>query len=378
MEDAKDFVEGLSQETGRSLGDTFRLFNADTDWQAILVTGLTKVIVSIVIILIFVAAYQILSRGLRILLQRFKATRERNIEQSIRLALRYTILVLGLLALMVQYGIPSQLTSAIARAAIILFAFYIGWLIVNRVFANYLSKRGLDRSLIQLFVNISSVVIITFAFTTVLSQFGINVFSIITALGVVGIAVGFAAQETLSNFIAGITLLIERPFRLGDWINTHDRIGKVEAINLRTTRLITRDNEVVVIPNATVTSSDIINLTAGGPLRIRFSIGIAYKENMKKAKDLLLPLLLAHESILKTPEPMVRVKELADSSVNLELVYWISPDTIDREPNITYALIEASKVTLDDAGIQIPFPHLQLFVDEAKGLERFLHRPPQP
>ncbi|MCA9838966.1 MAG: mechanosensitive ion channel family protein [Trueperaceae bacterium] len=375
MEEAKDFVEGLSEETGRSLGETFRLFNANTDWQSVLVSGLTKLIVSILILIIFWVAYLALSRGLKALLQRFKATRERNFERPVKLGLRYTVLVLAFLALTIQYGIPPQFTSAIARTAIIVFSFYIGWLVVNRVFASYLSKRGLDPSLIQLFVNISSVVIITFAFTTVLAQFGINVFSIITALGVVGIAVGFAAQETLSNFIAGITLLVERPFRIGDWINTHDRIGKVQAINLRTTRLMTRDNEVVVIPNATVTSSDIINFTAGGPLRIRCGIGIAYKENIKRARDLLLPLLTEQDLILKSPAPSVRVKELADSSVNLEMVYWIAPATIDKEPSLTYALLEEAKITLDDAGIEIPFPHLQLFVDEAKGLERLFLKP---
>jgi len=273
------------------------------------------------------------------------------------------------MALLVQYGVSTSLTSGVVRAALISFAFYIAWLIVTRVFATYLSKRKLDASLVQLFTNISSVVIIVFAFTTVMSQFGINVFSIVTALGVAGIAVGFAAQETLSNFIAGITLLIERPFRISDWIRTNDRIGKVQAINLRTTRLITRDNELVVIPNAIVTSSDIVNLSAGGPLRIRSGLGIAYKENTRTAKALLLPLLQNHDLILKSPEPSVRVIELADSSVNLEMVYWISPDTIDKEPSISFALLEEAKHTLDDAGIEIPFPHMQLFLDGAKALE---------
>lgn len=372
VEGTRDFVEGLSEETSRSLGETFKIFEGfNIDWQILLTTALTKVIVSLLLIFIFFLAYFILSRALKIILNRFKLARERNIEGPIRLGLRYTLIVFALMSLLVQYGVPSEFTSAIARAALISFGFYIGWLIVNRVLALQLHKRNLDKSLIQLFVNIASVVIIVFAFTTVMSQFGINVFSIVTALGVVGIAVGFAAQETLSNFIAGITLLIERPFRIGDWIKANDRVGKVQEINLRTTRLITRDNEIVVIPNATVTSSDIINLSAGGPLRIRTGIGIAYKENTKTAKTLLLPLLKNHDLILKNPEPSVRVVELADSSVNLEMVYWIAPNHIDQEPNVTYALLEQAKTTLDDAGIEIPFPHMQLYLDEAKALEPF-------
>ena len=125
MEEAKDFVEGLSEETGRSLGETFRLFNANTDWQSVLVSGLTKLIVSILILIIFWVAYLALSRGLKALLQRFKATRERNFERPVKLGLRYTVLVLAFLALTIQYGIPPQFTSAIARTAIIVFSFYI-------------------------------------------------------------------------------------------------------------------------------------------------------------------------------------------------------------------------------------------------------------
>lgn len=370
VEGTRDFVEGVGAETGRSLGETFRIIDMfDQDWQVLLADSLSKVIVSIVLILIFLIAYFLLSRGLKAILNRFKLTRERKIVRPMSLGLRYTLMVFGLMALLVQYGVSTSFTSAVVRAALISFAFYIAWLIVTRVFATYLTKRNLDASLVQLFTNISSVVIIVFAFTTVMSQFGINVFSIVAALGVAGIAVGFAAQETLSNFIAGITLLIERPFRITDWIRTNDRIGKVQAINLRTTRLITRDNELVVIPNAIVTSSDIVNLSAGGPLRIRSSLGIAYKENTRTAKALLLPLLQNHGLILKSPEPSVRVIELADSSVNLEMVYWISPDTIDKEPNISFALLEEAKHTLDDAGIEIPFPHMQLFLDGAKALE---------
>ena len=370
VEGTQDFVEGIGEETERSLGETFRIFETfNMDWQSFLITATTKLIVSILLILIFFIVFFVLTRGLKFLLGRFKFTRERNFEQPIRLGIRYVLIVFALMSLLVQYGVPSEFTSGIARAALISFAFYVGWLVVNRVLANQLTKRHLDKSLVQLFVNISSVVIIVFAITTVLAQFGINVFSIITALGVVGIAVGFVAQETLSNFIAGITLLVERPFRIGDWIKENDLVGQVQEINLRTTRLVTRDNEVVVIPNSTMTSSDIINLSAGGPLRIRSSIGIAYKENTIRAKGLLLPLLQNDDLILKEPSPKVRVIELADSSVNLEMVYWLAPSNIPKEPDVTYNLLEQAKITLDDAGIEIPFPHMQVFVDEAKGLE---------
>jgi small-conductance mechanosensitive channel len=365
------FFIQLWQEIQRSLGETFRLFEGeDANWSTVLASFASKLLVSALLVGIFIVAFLLLRAGLNLLMRRLKLSGD--LISPIILALRYTVVVLAVLALMVQYGVPSSLSSAVARAAVMIFAFFAGWIVLNRFLKTYLSKRRLDPSLIQLFDNVTSVVIGIFAATTVLSQFGINVFSIITTLGVVGIAVGFAAQDTLANFIAGITLLVERPFRIGEWISVGGQIGKVNEINLRTTRLQTRDSEIIVMPNARVASSDIVNLSAGGPLRIRVPIGIAYKETVVAARKVLLPLLEQHSDILKKPEPSVRLVELADSSLNLEMVYWVAPKTIDTEPKIRTELLEQAKYALDEANIEIPFPHLQLFVDGVKALEPYL------
>lgn len=367
----RTFFTLLWQETLTSLGETFKLFEGDNaDWLSIFVSATTKILVSIILISIFAMTFMLLRSVFKRLLKRLKLSTD--LINSVTLALRYMMLVMTILALLVQYGVPTSFTSAVARAAIMLFAFFVAWLIADRFLGRYLKTRRLDSSLIQLFENVASVIIGVFAMTTVLSQFGINVFSIITTLGVVGIAVGFAAQETLSNFISGITLLVERPFRIDEWVKLDGQIGKVEEINLRTTRLKTRDNELLVIPNAKVASSDIVNLSAGGPLRVRIALGIAYKETVEHARAVLNPLLEKHPGILKKPQPSVRLVELADSSQNLELVYWLSPKTIDDEPKISFALLEQSKTALDNANIEIPFPHMQLFLDGVKALEPVL------
>lgn len=366
------FFSRLWQETLKSLRETFQLFEGGENGLTVLADLAAKVLVSGLLVSVFFGIYFLLRTALNRLFSRLRLSQE--LKLSVTLALRYMMVVMTLLALLLQYGVPTTLTSAVARAALMLFAFFVLWLITDRFLGTYLKGRNLDLSLVQLLKNVLSVVLGIVALTTVLAQFGINVFSIITTLGVVGIAVGFAAQETLSNFIAGITLLIERPFRIGDWVKMDGATGKVQEINLRTTRLQTRDNELLVIPNATVASSKLVNLSAGGPLRIRIPIGIAYKEKASEARDILAPILEQQPNILKTPAPSVRLIALADSSQNLELVYWLAPENIDNEPKLTYALLEEAKTLLDEADIEIPFPHLQLFVDGLKALEPIIER----
>ena len=252
--------------------------------------------------------------------------------------------------------------------------FYVAWLVLARLIKDNMVRYKMDPSIRQLVENMFSVIVSALAVVTVLAQFGFDVVSIVAGLGIVGIAVGFAAQSTLSNFIAGITLLIERPFRIGDWVTINGQDGKVVKIALRTTWLRTRDNIFAMIPNDSVASSDIINYSAEGVTRLNIPVGIAYKESAKAARDVLMPVLLTHPEVLQSAgmEPRVLLKSLGDSSVNLEAKVWITPDNLDVQPRIMADVLEQMKEALDTAGIEIPFPHLQLFIDDAKGLKPIL------
>jgi small-conductance mechanosensitive channel len=117
-----------------------------------------------------------------------------------------------------------------------------------------------------------------------------------------------------------------------------------------------------------------VDLTAGGPLRVRIPLGIAYKEQTGAARAVLMPLLRNHPKVMAQPEPRVRMIELGDSSLNLEMVYWLAPGDVDVAPSISFELLEAAKGALDTAGIEIPFPHLQLFVDSVRGVEPLAER----
>ena len=339
-----------------------------------LATLATRLIVALLLVVSFAAAYALLARVLAIGGDRLRVPRD--LLRMLRRALAYAVSLLALLAVLAQAGVDAAVLGRVATAALFALVYYAAWLVAHRLLANATTRAGLDRSLIQLLRNVVGVVIAALAVVTVMDQFGVDVLGVVTALGVVGIAVGFAAQDTLSNFISGVTLLIERPFRIGDWVELAGKVGRVERISLRTTRVVSRDNVHSSIPNAKVASGEIVNLSAGGPLRLRIPVGIAYKESAREARQALMPVLARHPQVLQggVHAPSVLVEELGASSVNLMMLAWIGPETIAVEPMVSAALVEGAKEALDAAGIQIPFPHLQLFIDEARGLEPLIDR----
>lgn len=339
-----------------------------------LATAATRLIVALLLLLLFGGGYVVLIRLLDAAGRRLRVPSD--LLRLLRRAVAYAVTLLAALAVLAQFGVDASALGRVATAALFALMYYVGWLVAHRLLENATHRAGLDRSLVQLLRNVVGVVVSALAVITILDQFGIDVLGVVTALGVVGIAVGFAAQDTLSNFISGVTLLIERPFRIGDWVELAGKVGRVERISLRTTRLVTRDNVHTSIPNAKVASSEIVNLSAGGPLRLHVPVGIAYKESARAAREVLLPVLRRHSEVLQDGmhAPSVLVEELGASSVNLVMLVWISPETIAHEPVVSAALVEGAKEALDAAGIQIPFPHLQLFIDEAKGLAPLAER----
>ncbi len=363
-----DFLRTVWSELLRSLGEAISLVGGDGG-PAIDVPALTvRLIVSALVLALAWIAYAVARRGLDWTLRRTRFARDAR--GPLVLALRSFVLILAALAVLGQFGVAQPLLGRAAVAAVFAFLFYLAWWTGNRLLMAAVDRVGLDRSLRQLLRNVLAVTVAAVGFVTVMDQFGVNVLAAITALGVVGIAVGFAAQETLSNFIAGITLLIERPFRIGDWVDVGGKGGRVEAIRLRTTLIVDRDNVHTIIPNAQVAAGQIVNLSGGGPLRLRIELGIAYKESVPAARAALLPVLEAHPELLRGEgfDPVVVVSGLGASSVDLLALVWIPAETIAGQPRIVAQLTEACKEALDAAGIEIPFPHLQLFIDDATGL----------
>ncbi len=253
----------------------------------------------------------------------------------------------------------------LAAAVLVFIAFWAILRVVQPALRAVLRRADFAEALIHLLVDgVVRGAVLVLGLVMAASQLGINVAAALAGLGVLGIAVGFAAQETIANMIAGFLIFWDRPFKVGDWVTTQDRYGEVRDITLRTTRIRTLDNTYVVIPNKQVIGELLVNHSMYGETRVVVPVGIAYKESIDAARAVLLEAVGGIDGVLREPAPTVVAAELADSSVNLAVRVWIA-HAADEVP-VRFRVVEAAKVALDRAGIEIPFPHLQLFVDDVK------------
>lgn len=269
----------------------------------------------------------------------------------------------GLVDLLVDF-VPKLLS-----ALFVLLILYLVLRFTRNVIAKLLKRtKFIDAGLGGLISKTFSVVAWVFIGIMVLAQFNVNVSALLAGLSVVGIAVGLAAQDTLQNFIAGITILIDRPFRVGHYIDIDGTYGKIEEITLRSTRMRTIKNEMMVMPNSQMINRKVINHTQMGSLRVDVAFGIAYKEYPLEARKVVLALVKGDDRIDKNREPDVVVTALNNSSVDMALRFHIRDASLAIPLRWEYT--EKIREALREADIEIPFPHLQLFVDEARGLEQ--------
>ena len=163
-----------------------------------------------------------------------------------------------------------------------------------------------------------------------------------------------ALQGSLSNFAGGVMLMVFKPFKIGDLIESQGIIGVVKEIQLFTTKLVTPENKLAIIPNGTLSNGNILNFSSEEILRVDLTVGIGYGENIKQAKDLIFETLLSDPKVIKDPAPTVAVGELADSSVN----FVVRPfATVENYWDVYFNSLENIKNALDTAGIEIPYPH---------------------
>jgi len=224
-----------------------------------------------------------------------------------------------------------------------------------------LDQIGLDRAFAALLMSLFRAAILISATVMAAGQLGFNVGAAMAGIGVAGLTIGFAAKDSLSNVIAGFLIVWDKPFVSGDWITMAGESGCVSEITMRTTRIRTRENTYVVIPNQTVINEILVNHSKNGSTRLNVSIGIAYKENIPAAREVLLRAVATVGGISPQPPPDVVVESLGDSSVNLHVRVWV--EDAENAQVLEPIVLEACKLALDEAGIEIPFPHLQFFLD---------------
>ncbi|MFP3947365.1 MAG: mechanosensitive ion channel family protein [Gemmatimonadota bacterium] len=225
----------------------------------------------------------------------------------------------------------------------------------------------LDQTALPLLNKIVRFLIVSVGVLVGLDYVGVNIGPLLAGAGVAGLAVSLAAKDTLSNLIAGILLIMDRPFRVGDRIELWNAPletgswGDVVEIGLRATKIKNPDNLIIVIPNNEIMRRDIINYTASGNhIRLRIPLGIAYNADLARAKDVILTCASEVGGIKPEPEPVVIVRSFGESAVNLELRVWIH-DARSRR-GISDEVTERVKLAFDEEGIEIPYPKRDLYV----------------
>ena len=190
-----------------------------------------------------------------------------------------------------------------------------------------------------------------------LSLLGVPAASVVTLLGAAGVTIGLALQSSLSNLAGGFILMLAKPFQAGDYIIADGQEGFVEAVTILYTRLTTRDNRSVYLPNSMVSSGAVVNLSQKGKLRLNVKVTVPYSANLKSVRYALLTAVNKLDFVQKQPDPSVVVDALGDNGVELMLYVWVSKNEYFTAPPV---LRETAKAVLDDAGIEIPYPQLDV------------------
>ncbi|MFU2059340.1 mechanosensitive ion channel family protein [Avibacterium volantium] len=236
---------------------------------------------------------------------------------------------------------------------------------IARLLSRLLGKAVLhstkDEMLHSFVSSISYFLFLLMVIIAALSQLGINTTSLVALIGAAGLAIGLALQNSLQNFAAGVMILIFKPFRKGDLIETGGVLGAVEQIGLLVLELRTADNKTVLIPNGKVFGDSITNYSSNATRRIDFIFDIAYKSNIEQAKTIVANILAQDPRVLKDPEPTIAVGALAANSVQLVVRPWVN--TSDYWA-VHFDITEKVKLAFDEAGIEIPFPQMNIHLPE--------------
>jgi len=235
--------------------------------------------------------------------------------------------------------------------------YVIGSWVVKRVvrgLRKIMQKSKYDESLQRFLMNLISWLLKIVLIILVVSRLGVDVTMFAAIFAAAGLAVGLALQGSLSNFAGGVLIAIFKPYRLGDLIETQDILGVVKDIDIFTTKIVTPQNKLAIVPNGPIANGNIINYTIEGKMRVDIVVGVAYESSIKKSKEVLLGVLTSNPKVLKDPAPSVNVLELADSAVNFAVRPYCKPEDYWE---VYFATQEGCKLALDEAGIEIPYPH---------------------
>ncbi|WP_333696686.1 mechanosensitive ion channel family protein [Flavobacterium sp.] len=240
--------------------------------------------------------------------------------------------------------------------------FLIGWWtikFIKKIIVGIMTKREMEPTLSKFLADILIWTLKILLFVTVISRLGVENSSFVAIIGAAGLAIGLSLQGSLSNFAGGVLIIMFKPFKVGDFIEAQGVSGTVRQIQIFVTQLSTVDNQTIFVPNGSLSNGTIINFSFATTRRADLTIGISYGSDIKKAKEIALNVMMAHPMVLKDPAPMVLVRELADSSINLAVRPWAN---IEDFFVMRSDILEQIKTNFDTNGIVIPFPQRDVHI----------------
>ena len=312
----------------------------------------------------------VISRSLMKLVSKTSSDADDRLVEYLTKPLILTTVVMGLIMAVSLYQLPPGLHNATTAilASIVLFSWLRASLRTARVLLELLASNSHRFEIIQertipIFDMTIKLLLVGMAAYFILLIWGINPTAWLASAGVIGIAVGFAAKDTLANLFSGIFIVADAPYKVGDYIvlGSGER-GKVTSLGMRSTRLLTRDDIEVTIPNAVIANSKIVN-ESGGPWlkhRIRVPVGVAYGSDVDQVCEVLKEIANALPEVVKDPAPRVRMRALGDSSLDFELLAWI--DYPELRGRVRHELLMNIYKGLNSKGIEIPFPQQDIYV----------------
>ena len=224
---------------------------------------------------------------------------------------------------------------------------------ITNLLTKIMEKNNIDVTLVKFLSSIVYYTLFIVVMIAVAGQLGINTTSFLTIIGAAGLAIALALKDSLANFASGVMLIMFRPIKIGDFVDVGGVKGTVQSIDIFNTTIHSPDNQKHIVPNASITSGVITNVTANDTRRVDLVIGIGYDDDIAKAKGILKTIIKKEERILEDPATNIAVSELGDSSVNFVVRPWVK--TSDYW-DVYFALTEEIKITFDKEGISIPYP----------------------
>lgn len=250
-----------------------------------------------------------------------------------------------------------KLPTILIAIVVVLLGYFLSR-IARKLVVKTMKARKVDPSVYNFIKRIVSVGI-NFIFILSAASMFINVSSLVAAIGAAGVTAGLGLQATVAQFASGIQILLNHPFKTGDFVELNGVSGSVADIRFMNTVIITPDNKRIVIPNSHITTNHIINYSAENKRRVDFVFSISYSDNIEKAKTVIKEVALANPDIFKDPLPEVYVKSHEASSINLTARVWCK---VDKYWDVYFAMQENVKIALDKNGISIPFNQLDVHI----------------